>query len=660
MTGFPTRADGPPTQARTTRLRGLSSRAAAKRVRGGLLSRGGVLFSRSVALVAIVVVVGLLPWLSGRDAALSLLRARSAEQEPTAEALEAIRRELGLNGGPLPLLGEWLGGVLRGDFGRSWADGGPVLPSVLSGLGVSLTLMAAALAVTLALTCALCAPTLVRGARGTLRGGGTGAVAAVLGALPEFLIATVLLVTLSVWLGLLPPYGWQEPRHLVLPALALGIPAGGVLGRLVDDTLPAAFAEPWVGLWRSAGCGPGVIARAALRRALPALVPQLGLVAVGLAGGAVAVETVFAVPGIGRTALGAAEAQDLPLLQAAVLALVLLGVLAGILASAARHWMLGPGLRDAALSLPAPAIGGGQGNGDRGHGGGGQGGGGRGGGGQAGAGQSGGGWLWRLGGVARNAVLGGSRVVGPVPGVCGAALAVAVGWGLLLDPLAVDVAARLAGPSWEHPLGADALGRDVLARVGHGAAATLGVSALVCAGSYVIALTVGLLPGLASGAAEVANAVPPVIAGILVAAVLGPGTPGASVAVALVSWPPLAAHAAALVSEVRAAAHLTAQRAIGSSPAWILTRHVLPAVAGPVARHAVLRLPGIALAMASLGFLGLGAQPPAPEWGLTLAESLPYMERAPWAALAPAGMLLLLAALAVALSTAGRRTGGAA
>ncbi|MFF4623500.1 ABC transporter permease subunit [Nonomuraea jabiensis] len=581
------------------------------RVRGVLLSRGGVLFSRSVALVAIVVVVGLLPWLSGRDAALSLLRARSAEQEPTPEALEAIRRELGLDGGPLPLLGEWLGGVLRGDFGRSWADGSAVLPSVLSGLGVSLTLMSAALAVTLALTCALCAPTLVRGARGTLRGGGTGAVAAVLGALPEFLIATVLLVTLSVWLGLLPPYGWQEPRHLVLPALALGIPAGGVLGRLVDDTLPAAFAEPWVGLWRSAGCGPGVIARAALRRALPALVPQLGLVAVGLAGGAVAVETVFAVPGIGRTALGAAEAQDLPLLQAAVLALVLLGVLAGILAGAARHWMLGPGLRDAALSLPAPAIGGG-------------------------------------------------RRVGPVAGVCGAVLAVAVAWGSLLDPLAVDVATRLAGPSWEHPLGADALGRDVLARVGHGAAATLGVSALVCAGSYVIALTVGVLPGLASGAAEVANAVPPVIAGILVAAVLGPGTPGASVAVALVSWPALAAHAAALVSEVRAAAHLTAQRAIGSSPAWILTRHVLPAVAGPVARHAVLRLPGIALAMASLGFLGLGARPPAPEWGLTLAESLPYVERAPWAALVPAGMLLLLAALAVSLSTAGRRTGGAA
>ncbi|MGW0373479.1 ABC transporter permease subunit, partial [Streptomyces coeruleorubidus] len=121
--------------------------------------------------------------------------------------------------------------------------------------------------------------------------------------------------------------------------------------------------------------------------------------------------------------------------------------------------------------------------------------------------------------------------------------------------------------------------------------------------------------------------------------------------------PALSAHAAALVQEVRASAFLTAQRAIGASPFWILTRHVLPSVAAPVARHALLRLPGIALALASLGFLGLGAQPPAPEWGLLLDESRAYVERAPWAALAPAVALALLAGLAVsgAALTQGRR-----
>ncbi len=67
----------------------------------------------------------------------------------------------------------------------------------------------------------------------------------------------------------------------------------------------------------------------------------------------------------------------------------------------------------------------------------------------------------------------------------------------------------------------------------------------------------------------------------------------------------------------------------------------------PVTRHALLRLPGVALALASLGFLGLGAQPPSPEWGLLLAENQPYAERAPWAVLAPAAVLALLGALAV-------------
>jgi peptide/nickel transport system permease protein len=574
-----------------------------RRLSGWVRRRGVATGARIGALLAVLVTIGLLPWLSGRDPALSVLRARSAEQEPTPEAIAAVRNELGLDAGPAVLLGRWFGGVVRGDLGRSWANGSEVLPSVLTAAGASLTLMGAALAIALVIAAAICVRTLVRGARGTLRSGGAGVSATTLAALPEFLLATLLMLAFAVWLGWFPPYGWEGPHHLVLPALALALPAGGILGRLVDDALPAVFAERWVALWRSAGCSPRSIAAAAVRRATPAVLPQLGLVAVGLTGGAVAVETVFAIPGIGRTALGAAESQDLPLLQGSVLALVLLGVLAGVVAQAARHRMLGPGLRDAALSLPVTVAG-------------------------------------RAGRL---------RLVVPI--VCSVVLCVVIGWGLTIDPLYLDTAARLAAPSWEHPLGTDSLGRDVLARAGHGAATTIGTAVAVGAVSFLVAILAGLLPAVAEGLSETANAVPPVIAGILVAAVLGPGTLGASIAVALVSWPPLAAHAAALVQETRAAAYLTAQRAIGSTRGWILTRHVLPSVVGPVARHAVLRLPGIALALASLGFLGLGAQPPAPEWGSGLAEALPYVERAPWATLAPALLLVLLAALAVSLST---------
>ncbi|MDX3248480.1 ABC transporter permease subunit [Streptomyces sp. ME18-1-4] len=549
-----------------------------------------VAFTRAVSLLAVVAAVGLLPWLSRRDPALTVLRARSAEQEPTKEALDAIRRDLGLDAGPLSLLGSWAADLAHGDLGTSWVSGAGVLPSVLSGLQVSLALMGAALGAALLLAVALVAPVLLRGRASA------GAGAAMLAAVPEFLLATVGLLVCGVWLGWLPTSGWAGPEHLILPAVALGVPAGGLLGRLVADALPAVLDERWVELWRGAGVGPARVSAAALRRVLPPLVPQFAMAAVGLTGGAVAVETVFAVPGIGRTALGAAKSQDLPLLQGSVLALLLLGLVTGALAALVRRRLLGPALRDASLTLPPARP---------------------------------------------------VRTHPAIPVALAVVLLTTIGCGLLRDPYAVHTAVRLAPPSWAHPLGTDGLGRDVLARLGHGAATTVGTAAGVCLLSLVLSLALGFLPGVAAGAADIANALPPVIVGILVAAAAGPGTGGSALAVALISWPPLAAHAAALVQEVRASAFLTAQRAIGAPPSWILTRHVLPSVAAPVARHALLRLPGIALALASLGFLGLGAQPPAPEWGLLLDESRAYVERAPWAALAPAVALALLAGLAV-------------
>ncbi|GAA3114490.1 hypothetical protein GCM10010449_40880 [Streptomyces rectiviolaceus] len=281
-----------------------ASPRAVSRVKGAL--------TRAFCLAAVLATVGLLPWLSGTDPALTVLRARSAEQEATAEALGAIRADLGLGSGPLALLGSWGSALLRGDLGTSWVSGTPVLPSVTAGLQVSLTLMGAALVVAVVVACALVVPVLVRGR------GSAGAVGAMLAAVPEFLLATLALLVCGVWLGWLPTSGWQGPVHLVLPAVALGVPAGGLLGHLVADTLPGVLDERWAELWRGSGVSRGRVAGAALKRVLPPLVPQFGMVAVGLTGGAVAVETVFAVPGIGRTALGAAKAQDLALLQGAV------------------------------------------------------------------------------------------------------------------------------------------------------------------------------------------------------------------------------------------------------------------------------------------------------------------------------------------------------
>ncbi|MEU1796466.1 ABC transporter permease subunit [Streptomyces californicus] len=562
------------------------------------------LAGRLGTLLAVVAVIGLLPWLTRTDPARTILHARYADRAPTPETLAAIRAETGLDGGPLHVLGGWLGGLLRGDLGESWVSGQPVGPDVTAALGNSLTLMGVSLAVAVLLALALSAATLRRGAARRIVRVRAGVGAAVLAALPEFLLAAVLATVFAVHLGWFPALGWGAPDQLVLPALAMGVPAGALLGRLLDDALPGAFAEPWARAAAASGMPGRTVARHALRRTLPALLPQLGLVVVGLTGGAVAVETLYAVPGLGGTALAAALAQDLPVLQATVLVLLLLGVAAGLLARLAVRVLLGPALTERALpALVAPRLPG------------------------------------------RRALTAAALVLGLL------LVAVTVA-GLLRDPLHVDTAARLAGPSAAHPFGTDNLGRDVLARLGHGTARTALAAVAVAAVTLVLGLLLGALR--AGALTETANALPAVLAGLVVAGIAGPGPWGAAAAVAAVAWAPLAAHTAALYAQEKAAPHLAAAVALGADRAHLLRRHVLPGVLPPVTRHALLRIPAVALALASLGFLGLGTRAPAPEWGRMLSENMPYAERAPWAVLAPAAALAVLGALAVLTSAAVR------
>ncbi|MFD0318400.1 ABC transporter permease subunit [Streptomyces flavalbus] len=565
----------------------------------------GALLWRGVLAALLVCFVGVLPWLAHTDPALTVLKARDMERAATPEVLDAVRRQLGLGDGPLALLGEWLGGLPRGDAGRSWLSGEPVLPVVGQALGVSLLLTGVALGVAVVTAGLVCARTLRHGARRRLSGrraGGTGT--AVLAALPEFLTASVLATVVGVHLGWLPALGWYGPQWTVLPALALGLPAGAVLGRLLDDLLPGAFAEPWATAAAARGLGGWRIARMALRRCVPALLPNAGLFVVGLTGGAVAVERVFDIPGLGRTTLQAALAQDLPVLQAGTLALLLLGAAATALAHLAARLLTGPAPRDGAVPP-----------------------------------------LHRRPRTAR----------GSLPVAYGVLLLAVVALGLPRDPLALDTAERLRAPSVSHPFGTDALGRDVLARVAHGALDTLLPAVGVSAVALACGVLLGLLPRVSGPLVDTVNAVPPVLGALLVTAVAGRGASTPALAVAVVAWAPLAAHTSALLRQERAALHITATRAFGAGPLYLLRRELLPAVLPPVLRHALLRLPGVALALASLTFLGLGAQPPSPEWGLLLAENQPYAERAPWAVLAPAAVLALLGALAVS-AAGGRRT----
>ncbi|WP_329268723.1 ABC transporter permease subunit [Streptomyces sp. NBC_01451] len=555
-------------------------------------SRAGTLLWRALLAALLVCGIGLLPWLTRTDPAFTVLRARSAEREATPAVLADIRNRLGLDAGPLRLLGDWLGGLPRGDAGRSWISGSEVMPDVLQALGASLLLMAVALAIALLVAALVCARTLRGGGR--RRGGGSGS--AMVAALPEFLTASVLATVVGVQLGWLPALGWYGLQWTVLPGLALGLPAGALLGRLLDDLLPGAFAEPWALAAAARGIPARRIASQAVRRCLPALLPNAGLFVVGLTGGSVAVEQIFDIPGLGRTALQAAIAQDLPVLQASTLALVLLAALAAGATRIAARLLIGPALRDGGLSSlhrPAPPA----------------------------------------------------RRTPPLL-YAGVLLGV-VALGLPRDPLALDTRARLRPPSWAHPFGTDALGRDVLARVGHGALDTLLLASAISAAALLTGLVLGLVPRLSGPLVDTVNAIPPVLAALLVTAVVGSGGATPALAVTVVAWAPLAAHTAALLRQERATLHVTATRGLGAGRWYVLRHELLPAALPPVTRHALLRLPSVALALAALGFLGLGAQPPSPEWGLLLAENQPYAERAPWAVLAPAAVLALLGALAV-------------
>lgn len=558
------------------------------------------LISRLLTLAAIVVLIGLLPWLSGTDPALSLLRARSGDQEATAETLNAIRLSLGLDQGPWHALVHWLGGLLRGDAGVSWVSGLPVLPGMLRATGVSLTLMATSALVAMIIALLLCAGTLKHGLQGgTPRPAGF--LAALLTALPEFLLSSLLLIVGAVWLSLFPPYGWMGWHYAVLPSLALGLPAGGYLGRLYSDALTGTFNESWLTTWSVLGIKRRHTALAVIMRALPGVMPLTGLVLVALTGGAVAVEKVFAIPGLGRATLGAAAAGDLPALQTGVMILLLLASVIGILAGGARRLLLGRALLLGAMPVPAQAA---PAHKQR---------------------------AW-------------------IPLLCLAFLMAMVIAGLPRDPLTSGYL-RLQPPSLALPFGADAMGRDLLARVAHGTLNTCLQALAVSLMCLVIGMAVGAFPRAMTGPIEVTNALPPVIAGLVIAAVNGPTATGAIIAVTAVSWAPLAAHTAALVAEIQARPYMKMLPVVGTGTLRRTVFYVLPALSGSLLRHAMLRLPGIALALASLGFLGLGAPPPVPEWGRVLAEGMPYMERAGWSVFAPAAALGVLSIMAVTLSS---------
>lgn len=243
--------------------------------------------------------------------------------------------------------------------------------------------------------------------------------------------------------------------------------------------------------------------------------------------------------------------------------------------------------------------------------------------------------------------------------VAGAALvalmAAAALFGPLLvraDPLAADLARVLAPPGPGHWLGCDALGRDILARVLWGARLSLGVSATVVIFSLAFGSLVGGAAALAGGridtlvmrAVDIVLAFPGFLFALALAAILGPGLGDLVIALTAMGWTGYARLVRGELLSLREREYAEAARALGAPPARLLTRHLLPALAGPLAVQATFGVGGIIVAEASLSFLGLGAPPPAPSWGNMLDAGRAFLLVAPHLTAAP-GVAIGLAVL---------------
>ncbi len=209
---------------------------------------------------------------------------------------------------------------------------------------------------------------------------------------------------------------------------------------------------------------------------------------------------------------------------------------------------------------------------------------------------------------------------------------------------------RLKPPSAAHWFGTDELGRDVFSRVIYGARISMTVGLVAVAGALGSGAVLGIAAGYTGGRLDgfvmrimdVMLAFPSVILAIGIVALRGPGLNNTILAVSIVNIPVYARVARASTLAIKEHEYVVAARAVGARPWRVLLRAILPNAASPLVVQATLGVAGAILDAAALGFLGLGAQPPTPEWGAMLSDSYKYLLTAFWAALAPGAAIALM------------------
>ncbi|MBR0643521.1 ABC transporter permease [Plastoroseomonas hellenica] len=226
------------------------------------------------------------------------------------------------------------------------------------------------------------------------------------------------------------------------------------------------------------------------------------------------------------------------------------------------------------------------------------------------------------------------------------------------DPEAIDFLGRFRPPGAENWLGADQLGRDVLSRLMTGARATIPLALLATLLGTLAGAVIGTLSAYLGGRWDEAimrnidavMAIPGLLLALLLVSSLGKGSLNATLAIAVAFTPGMARVTRSVALNVRAQDYVKAALARGEGSLFIVLREMLPNVVGPVVVETTIRVAFAVMLFATMSFLGLGAQPPAPEWGLMVAEARRFVHQAPWIILAPA---LAIAVTAIAFNLLG-------
>ena len=247
--------------------------------------------------------------------------------------------------------------------------------------------------------------------------------------------------------------------------------------------------------------------------------------------------------------------------------------------------------------------------------------------------------------------------------LAGIALVVIAGgvwWRLTIDPAEIELGNRFAGPSLDHPLGTDELGRDMLSRLIAGGIVTIGAATF----ALIVTATIGTLLGtlavwrggrVGSGLLVVTDslvAIPEVVLALIAVSILGTNLVSLLVAVIAVGWLSFARLSFEIVGRLLGTDYAMAAQMTGAGPAAFIGKTLLPNAARPLIAHAFLRFPGKLLLLSGLSFLGLGPQPPTAEWGAMLARGVDEIERHPFVPLVPGLAIVITGYAAAAL---GRR-----